>query len=121
MSIKALHFPHDHTAPITEVTVDEKNAMNYYRYVQGGPVEGGYLNLGGLDVVCYVNSRYAALPEDLVNERATALFEVAGVGMYGGAIRGDSLLVRGAGPNGYERSLPADFAAFFLDTAHSEI
>jgi hypothetical protein len=114
MTIKALHFPHDQTTPITEVAVNERNAISYYPYVHGGPVEGGYLSLGGFDLVCYVNSQYTRLPQELINPRASALFELAGVGMVGGAIRGDALLVLAPGHNDYERSMPAELVSAFL-------
>lgn len=113
MSITALHIPHDE-APIQTVTVNERDAGSYYPFVQGGPVEGGYLNIGGVDLVVYVNSRYGELPEAMVNARASALFEMAGVGMWGGAVRGDALLVYGAGDGDYERSLPAEIVDIFL-------
>ncbi|WP_141013096.1 hypothetical protein [Nocardioides sambongensis] len=115
MSIKALHIPHDER-PVAEVVVNERNAMSYYPYVQGGPVEGGYLSIEGLDLVCYVNSRYATLDEEMVNWRATQLFQMAGVGMFGGSIRGDALLVLGAGGGDYERSMPAELIAIFLSS-----
>lgn len=58
--------------------------MNYYPYVSGGPAEAGHLTLLGCDVVLYVNSRYLDLDENSLNPRATALFEMAGVGIAAG-------------------------------------
>lgn len=114
MTIRALHIPYDETIPVKEVTVNERNAMSYYPYVQRGPVEGGYLTIEDIDFVCYVNSRYPRLDEELVNARASALFELAGVGMFGGAIRGDALLVLGGDGGDYERSIPQDLISIFL-------
>lgn len=116
MTIRALHIPYDETVPVNEVAVNERNAMSYYPYVQRGPVEGGYLTIEHIDFVCYVNSRYPKLDEKLVNERASALFELAGAGMFGGAIRGDALLVLGAGGGDYERSIPQDLISIFVDS-----
>ena len=110
MTITALHIPHDLSAVAT-VSVNERNAVSYYPFVQGGPVEGGYLTIAGNDLVLYVNSRYADMDEDMINPRATALFELGGIGMIGGAIRGDALLVLGAGRGSYERSLPSQVIA----------
>ena len=111
MSITALHIPHDST-PLAAVTVNERNAVSYYPYVQGGPVEGGYLTIEGVDLVVYVNSRYAQLDEAMINPRASA--EMAGVGLWGGAVRGDALLVLGAGDSEYERSLPPELISIFM-------
>ncbi len=44
-----------------------------------------------------------------------ALFEIAGVGMWGGAVRGDALLVYGAGAGDYERSLPPAIVSMLID------
>ena len=60
--------------------------MSYCPYVEGGPVEAGYLSLEGLDLVVYVNPRYPDLDAPMINPRASALFEMAGVGMFGGAV-----------------------------------
>jgi hypothetical protein len=114
MSITALHIPHDES-PMAPVAVNERDAGSYYPYVEGGPVEGGYLTIGGVQLVAYVNSRYAELDEAMVNSRATALFELAGAGMWGGAVRGDALLVYGAGDGDYERSLPPAIISMLLD------
>ena len=114
MSITGLHIPCA-DSPLVAVTVNERNAMSYYPYVQGGPVEAGYLTIGGLDLAVYVNSRYAQFDEDMVNLRATALFEMAGVGLFGGAVRGDALAVLGPGASDYERSLPPKVIRMFLD------
>lgn len=114
MSITGLHIPYGES-PLAAVTVNERNAMSYYPYVQGGPVEAGHLTIEGLDLAVYVNSRYAQFDEEMINLRATALFEMAGVGMFGGAVRGDALAVLGAGGGDYERSLPPDFISIFLE------
>lgn len=113
MSITGLHIPYG-ASPLAAVSVNEREAESYYPYVQGGPVEGGLLTIEGVDVVVYVNSRYAELDEAMINPRATALFEMAGVGMFGGAVRGDALVVLGAGRGGYERSLPADIVSTLM-------
>ena len=84
MAIQGLHIPHD-DKELAAVTVNERNATSYYPYVQGGPVEAGHLSFPGLDLAVYVNSRYLTLDESMVNPRASALFEMAGVGMGGGA------------------------------------
>jgi hypothetical protein len=114
MSITALHIPHNES-PLAPVTVNERDARSYYPFIQGGSVEGGYLAIGGVDFVVYVNSRYTELGEGMVNERATALFEMAGAGMAGGAIRGDALLIYGAGNDDYERSLPPEIISMFVN------
>lgn len=116
LGITGLRLPHDESLSATAVTVNERNAMSYYPYVQGGPVEAGHLTIGGVDVAVYVNSRYAQMDESMVNQRATALFELAGVGMFTGAFRGDALMVLAAGTNEYERSLPPEFIAALLAT-----
>ena len=113
MSITGLHIPHG-DSPLAAVTVNERNAMSYYPYVQGGPVEAGHLTIEGLNLAVYVNSRYAQFDEEMINVRATALFEMAGVGMFGGAVRGDALAVLGAGYGDYERSLPPEVISIFL-------
>ena len=113
MAITALHIPHSES-PLAAVTVNERNAVSYYPYVQGGPVEGGYLTIEGVDFVCYVNSRYATFDEATINPRASALFQMAGVGMFGGAVRGDALLVLGAGTGDYEKSLPSELISMFM-------
>lgn len=113
MSITALHIPHD-SSPLAAVTVNERNAVSYYPYVQDGPVEGGYLTIEGVELVVYVNSRYAQLDEAMINPRASALFEMAGAGMWGGAVRGDALLVLGAGDGEYERSLPPELISIVM-------
>lgn len=113
MTIRALHIPCSPT-PVARVEVDERNAMSYYPYVHGGPVEGGYLTISDVDLVCYVNSRYLDLGEDLVNGRASQLFELAGAGMSGGAIRGDTLLVLAPGDGEYEKSMPPELVTLFM-------
>ncbi len=113
MSIKGLHIPCGNS-PVSAVTVNERNAMSYYPYVHGGPVEAGHLNFDGLQLAVYVNSRYAQLSADEVNDRATALFEIAGVGMFGGAIRGDVMVVCAAGDREYEQSLPSELIEMFI-------
>lgn len=97
------------------VTVNERNAMSYYPYAQGGPVEAGYLTIGGVELVLYVNSRYLQLEAGTINDRATELFELAGIGMAGGEIRGDALLVLGAGDFDYERSLPKELISVLVN------
>lgn len=119
MAIQGLHIPHDEKQ-LAAVTVNERNATSYYPYVQGGPVEAGHLSISGLDLAVYVNSRYLTLDESMVNPRASALFEMAGVGMGGGAIRGDALVVLAAGDQDYERSLPAEVIDAFLATEDSK-
>ena len=85
MAITGLHIPYDENAPITKVVVNERNVMNYYKFVQGGPAEAGHLNVEGVEVAVYVNSRYGTFELD-GNKRATILFAIAGVGMFGGAV-----------------------------------
>lgn len=114
MSITGLHIPCG-DSPLAAVTVNERNAMSYYPYVHGGPVEAGHLNIEGVELAVYVNSRYAQFDQDEINERATALFQMAGVGMFGGAIRGDAMVVLAAGDRDYERSLPRELIAIFMD------
>ncbi len=114
MTITALHIPHD-GSPLIPVAVNERDAQSYYPFVQGGPVEAGYLTISGVELVAYVNSRYADLNAAMFNARATALFEIAGVGMWGGAVRGDALLVYGAGAGDYERSLPPAIVSMLID------
>ncbi|WP_137123525.1 hypothetical protein [Segeticoccus rhizosphaerae] len=115
MSITGLHIPYGHER-LAAVSVNERNAMSYYPYVQGGPVEAGHLKVQGLDLAVYVNSRYAELDESMINPRASALFEMAGVGMFGGAIRGDALALLPPGAEDYERSMPPKVLAIFLAT-----
>lgn len=119
MSITGLHIPYG-DGHLAAVSVNERNAMSYYPYVQGGPVEAGHLSIEGVDLAVYVNSRYAHLDESMINPRASALFEMAGVGMFGGALRGDALVVRPAGGGNYERSLPPEVLAMFLSTDEDE-
>lgn len=120
MSITGLHLPCADT-PLAVVAIDERDAMSYYPYVQGGPVEAAHLLIQGLELAVYVNSRYAQFGEDMVNFRATALFEMAGVGMFGGAVRGDGLAVLAAGGRAHEQSLPPEFISLLLaaDSASS--
>lgn len=66
-----------------------------------GPVEAGYLTIEGFEMAVYVNSRYAQFDPEEVNERATALFEMPDVGMFGGAVRGDAMVVLAAGDREY--------------------
>lgn len=77
-------------------------------------MEAGFLTVQGMDLVVYVNSRCAEFDEAMINPRASALFEMAGVGMWGGAVRGDALLVLGAGDGSYERSLPPHLISVFI-------
>lgn len=114
LSITGLHIPHG-DSPVIAVTVNERNAMSYYPYVNGGPVEAGHLSLGGLELAIYVNSHYADFDEHAINPRASALFHVAGVGMFGGSVRGDALAVLGADERGYERSLPPEFISALME------
>ncbi|WP_162802983.1 hypothetical protein [Ornithinimicrobium avium] len=114
MSITGIHIPHG-DEPMAAVTVNERNAMSYYPYVQGGPVEAASVTMGGLEAKVYVNSRYPSLDDGTVNPRASALFEMAGIGMFGGAIRGDALLVLAAGDGFYERSVPQHVVSALLD------
>lgn len=107
MAITALHIPYGDEA-VAAVSVNERNAMSYYPFVSGGPVEGGYLTIQGWEFVVYVNSRYTGFDESTVNERASALFEMAGVGVAGGAVRGDALVVLSAQDGEYEQSLPEE-------------
>ncbi|WP_035918438.1 hypothetical protein, partial [Knoellia sinensis] len=113
MTIKAVHIPYG-TSPISEVQVNERNATSYYPYVNSGPVEGGRLTIGGVDVVCYVNSHYPQWGEERLNPRASQLFDLAGVGMTGGAILGDALLVL-AGDD-YDMSTPSDFITHIVNS-----
>lgn len=114
MSITGVHIPHG-DEPMSPVTVNERNAMSYYPYVQGGPVEAAYVMMGGLEMKVYVNSRYPSLDDKTINPRASALFEMAGIGMFGGAVRGDALLVLAAGDGAYERSVPQHVLSALLD------
>ncbi len=113
MSITGLHIPFGH-GPMAAVPVNERNVMSYYPYVNGGPAEAGHLTIKGWNLAVYVNSRYPALAESTTNPRASFLFEVAGVGMVGGAVRGDALVVLDAEESEYERSLPPELLAAFL-------
>lgn len=93
---------------MSAVSVNESDGETYRRYVSGGPMEQAYLTLGDLEVVAYVNARYVDLDDTFINWRATDLFEVAGVGLIGDAMRGDALVVQAPGDGHYDRSLPAD-------------
>jgi hypothetical protein len=115
VAITGLHIPYDENAPITKVVVNERNVMNYYKFVQGGPAEAGHLNVDGVELAVYVNSRYGTFEPDMVNKRATILFAIAGVGMLGGAVRGDALAVGPAGNSDYEKSLDPAFSQFLLE------
>jgi hypothetical protein len=114
VSITGLHIPHDRR-PLVTVTVNERDAMSYYAYVQGGPVEAGYLTIEGRDLVIYVNSRYLDFDMETVNPRAAALFELAGLGTWCEAIRGDALLVLDSGDGEYERSLPPEIISILIE------
>ena len=83
--------------------------------MQGGPVERALLTIAGHDLAVYVNSRYAQFGDEMLNFRATALFEIAGVGMFGGAIKGDALAVLAAGGRSYERSVPPEVLLLLID------
>lgn len=119
MSITGLHIPYG-TGRMEAVSVNERNALSYYPYVQGGPVEAAHLAIEGVELAVYVNSRYPELDESMVNPRASALFEMARVGMFGGAVRGDALVVFPAGSGDYERSLPPELLAGFLASDEDE-
>ena len=119
MAITGLHIPHDDSA-MAPVRVDERNAISYYPYVQGGPVEAGHLSIEGVELAVYVNSRYTQLDESMTNGRASALFDLAGVGMAGGAVRGDALLVYGADGGEYERSLPPEIISILMTLDEEE-
>ncbi len=108
--ISGLFIPHDVEEPVRLVRVNERDVRSYYPYVSGGPAEAGHLELGGHAIAAYVNSRYADFEEDTVNLRASALFELAGVGMFLGQIRGDTLLVSPRARGDYERSMPRSMA-----------
>jgi len=84
VAITGPHIPFDENAPITKVVVNERNVMNYYKFVQGGPVEAGHLNVDGVELAVYVNSRYGVFEPDMMNKRATILFAIAGVGCSAG-------------------------------------
>lgn len=116
VSITGLHIPYGES-PLAAVTVDERDVMSYYPFVQGGPAEGARLPIQGVDLMVYVNSRYAEFDVQTLNPRATALFEMAGVGMFGGWVKGDALAVL-ASPDGgsYERSVPPELLSVFLQT-----
>lgn len=111
--IHGVHIP-SAEVPMERVTVQQRDVRSYYRYVNGGPVDYAYLNLIGVEVVAYVNSRYMGFEPERMNWRASALFELAGVGMAGGAIRGDVVLVQSPGSSDYDRSLPEQFIAHLL-------
>lgn len=78
-------------------------------------MEAGYLTISGIDFACYVNSHYLDLDEAWLNERASSLFVMGSVGMAGGGIRGDTLLVLAPGRGEYDRSLPSELIAWFID------
>ena len=104
--IDGVAIPHRPDADLRLVRINPRDLRSFYPYVSRGPAEGGYHSLGGMDVVVYVNSRYVDFDEDTSNPRASALFEMAGVGMSLGEIRGDCLLVLGPDKGEYERSVP---------------
>jgi hypothetical protein len=88
VSITGLHIPYDESAPVARVVVNQRTLTSYYPYTQGGPAEAGPLNVEGVELAAYVNSRYSNFGVEMVNKRATVLFALAGVGMWGGAVRG---------------------------------
>jgi hypothetical protein len=114
VSITGLHIPYDETAPVAKVVVNQRTVTSYYPYTQGGPAEAGHLSIEGVELAAYVNSRYSNLGVEKINKRATVLFALAGVGLWGGAARGDALLVGPAGNSGYETSLSPEFLEFAL-------
>jgi hypothetical protein len=120
VSITGLHIPYDENAPVAKVVVNQRTVTSYYPYTQGGPAEAGHLNIEGVELAAYVNSHYSNFGVEKVNKRATVLFTLAGVGMWGGAVRGDSLLVGPAGSSDYEKSVAPDFLQFLLDLDWSE-
>lgn len=61
-----------------------------------------------------VNARYSDLSAESANPRASSLFEMAGVGMFGDEIRGDALMVLAPGRGDYERSLPRELIQVFM-------
>ena len=100
--IEAVHMPWRGAEPLSVVIVDRRDARRWYSYVEGGPVEGvriGFDDLPGHQV--YVNSRYSAMEPGQVNDRATALLQYCGVGMYLDEIRGDVLVVGDQDRSGY--------------------
>ena len=107
MSIIGVHLPYS-MEPVSAVTVDETSALSYYPFVQGGPVEAGHMVLAGVEIAIYVNTRYLDFDDAMYNPRATGLFEAGGLGMAGGLIKGDALLVRSAGDDEYEHSVPQE-------------
>jgi hypothetical protein len=66
VSITGLHIPYD-SGRLAAVSVNERNATSYCPYVQSGPVEAAHLNIDGLELVVYVNSRYPAFEESVIN------------------------------------------------------
>lgn len=120
MSITGLHIPYDESAPVAKVVVNQRTVTSYYPYTQGGPAEAGHLNVEGVELAAYVNSRYSNFGVEMVNKRATVLFALAGVGMWDGAVRGDALIVGPAGSSDYEKSLPPDFLHLALNLDWSE-
>jgi hypothetical protein len=111
MTIIGLHIPHD--GPLAPAQVDERDARSYYPYVQGGPIEAGYVTIEGVPFAIYVNSRYLALDDSMVNEGASRLFELGQVPMAGGAVRGDALVVLQPDDE-YDRSLPPELLGALL-------
>jgi hypothetical protein len=114
VSIYGLHIPYDETVPVAKVLVNQRTVTSYYPYTQRGPAEAGRLNLDGVEVNAYVNSRYSGFGVEMVNKRVTVLFAIAGTGMWGGAVRGDALLIGPSDRSGYETSLSPDFLEFAL-------
>lgn len=107
VTITGVHIPWDGSAAV-QVRVDERRAESYYPFVQGGPVEAGHLVIDGRELAVYVNSRYADFDESMTNHRASALFDRAGVRTWGGAVKGDALVVCARGDDEYERSVPPE-------------
>jgi len=104
--IDVLYVPHDGDEALRLVTIDRRDATRWYRYLNGGPAEGVLLVMPGIhDHELYVNGRYADLDPAAVNDRATAILEHFGVGMYLGHVRGDALLMRAVGGGNYPKPI----------------
>jgi hypothetical protein len=115
-NIKAVHIPSQGGDPLSVVTLDRRNVTRWYRYVNGGPVEPVSIQFNDIsDHAVYVNSRYASMDPDRVNDRATALLRFCGVGMYLNEIRGDVLVVGSVGDSGYPTSIDEDLVYVLCD------
>lgn len=114
--IEAIYIPWSLDEPVRVVSVDRRNVVAWYPFVNGGPAEAAHLRwLDVPDHELYVNSRYGDLDASLVNERATSLLEQCGVPMFLDHLRGDTLLVAGPGRGNYPRSAAPEVIAVLCD------